>query len=72
MSVEENIFLAGVAEKAERFEDMVKFLALVLDVKGAEVNLDERCLLKVAFKNLIASKRAACSTIAAIEENPKY
>jgi len=42
MSVEENIFLAGVAEKAERFEDMVKFLALVLDVKGAEVNSDER------------------------------
>ena len=30
-SVEENIFLARVAEQAERFEDMVTYLAAVLD-----------------------------------------
>jgi 14-3-3 protein epsilon len=72
MSVEENIFLARVAEQAERFEDMVDFLALVLDTKGPEVSSDERNLLSVAFKNLISSKRAACRTIAAIEQNPKY
>ena len=71
-SVEENIFLARVAEQAERFEDMVDFLALVLDSKGADVTSDERNLLSVAFKNLISSKRAACRTIAAIEQNPKY
>jgi 14-3-3 protein epsilon len=72
MSVEENIFLARVAEQAERFEDMVEFLGLVLDTKGPEVSSDERNLLSVAFKNLISSKRAACRTIAAIEQNPKY
>jgi hypothetical protein len=72
MSVEENIFLARVAEQAERFDDMVDFLALVLDVKGPDVNSDDRNLLSVAFKNLITSKRAACRTIAAIEQNPKY
>ena len=72
MSVEENIFLARVAEQAERFEDMVDFLAKVLDSKGADVSSDERNLLSVAFKNLISSKRAACRTIAAIEQNPKY
>ena len=72
MSVEEHIFLARVAEQAERFEDMVDFLALVLDAKGADVTSDERNLLSVAFKNLISSKRAACRTIAAIEQNPKY
>ena len=71
-SVEENIFLARVAEQAERFEDMVTYLAAVLDTKGAEVTSDERNLLSVAFKNLISSKRAACRTIAAIEQNPKY
>merc|ERR1712086_1164913 len=71
-SVEEKIFLARVAEQAERFEDMVEFLAEVLEQKGADVTADERNLLSVAFKNLISSKRTACRTIAAIEQNPKY
>ena len=51
---------------------MVTYLAYVLDEKGADVSPDERNLLSVAFKNLISSKRAACRTIAAIEQNPKY
>merc|ERR1712183_129541 len=72
VTTEENIFLARVAEQAERFEDMVNYLAAVLDTKGGEVTADERNLLSVAFKNLISSKRAACRTIAAIEQNPKY
>ena len=72
MSVEEHIFLARVAEQAERFEDMVDYLEEVLTQKGGEVNADERNLLSVAFKNLISSKRAACRTISAIEQNPKY
>ncbi len=70
--VEENIFLARVAEQAERFEDMVNYLEKVLAAKGQDVTSDERNLLSVAFKNLISSKRAACRTIAAIEQNPKY
>lgn len=72
MSVEESIFLARVAEQAERFEDMVNFLKPVLDTKGGDVSSDERNLLSVAFKNLISSKRTAWRTIAAIEQNPKY
>ena len=71
-SDEQNIFLARVAEQAERFDDMVTFLEKVLDSKGASVSADERNLLSVAFKNLISSKRAACRTITAIEQNPKY
>ena len=70
--VEELIFLARVAEQAERFEDMVDFLEKVLKEKGGSVSSDERNLLSVAFKNLISSKRAACRTITAIEQNPKY
>ena len=71
-STDENIFLARVAEQAERFEDMVDFLGKVLDEKAGDVSADERNLLSVAFKNLISGKRAACRTIAAIEQNPKY
>ena len=68
----ENIFLARVAEQAERFDDMVEFLSKVLQETGSTVNSEERNLLSVAVKNLISGKRAACRTISAIEQNPKY
>ena len=41
---DENIFLARVAEQAERFEDMVDFLGKVLDAKAGDVSADERNL----------------------------
>ena len=72
VNVEEKIFLARVAEQAERYEDMVDFLKDVLSEKGGDVSADERNLLSVAFKNLISGKRSACRTITAIEQNPKY
>jgi hypothetical protein len=71
-TTEESIFLARVAEQAERFDDMVNFLKPVLDAKAGDVTSDERNLLSVAFKNLISSKRTAWRTISAIEQNPKY
>ena len=67
MSDDEHIFMARVAEQAERFEDMVDFLKPVLDSKGAALSSDERNLLSVAFKSLISSKRTAWRTITAIE-----
>lgn len=72
MSDEENVFMARVAEQAERFEDMVNFIKPVLDARGSALSSDERNLLSVAFKSLISSKRTAWRTISAIEQNPKY
>ena len=71
--MEEKIFLARVAEQAERFEDMVGFLKEAIDAKsGEDFTVDERNLLSVGFKNLIGSQRGAIRTIGAIEQNPKY
>ena len=71
--MEEKIFLARVAEQAERFEDMVKFLEDAIKAKNDEdFTVDERNLLSVGFKNLIGSQRGAIRTIGAIEQNPKY
>ena len=74
MSLEEKIFLARVAEQAERFEDMVDFLKQAIKAKtaGEDFTVDERNLLSVGFKNLIGSQRGAIRTIGAIEQNPKY
>jgi 14-3-3 protein epsilon len=71
--MEEKIFLARVAEQAERFEDMVDFLKEAIQAKNDEdFTVDERHLLSVGFKNLIGSQRGAIRTIGAIEQNPKY
>jgi 14-3-3 protein epsilon len=70
--VEEKIFMARVAEQAERFDDMVDFLRPLLKEKGGDFTVEERNLLSVGFKNLIGGKRTAIRTISAIEQNPKY
>ena len=70
--MEEKIFMARVAEQAERFDDMVDFLTQVIDAKDSDFSTEERNLLSVGFKNLIGVKRTAIRTIAAVEQNPKY
>ena len=71
--MEEKIFLARVAEQAEKFDDMVNFLYEAIDQKqGEDFTIDERNLLSVGFKNLIGANRGAIRTIGAIEQNPKY
>jgi len=72
MSLEENIFMARVAEQAERFDDMVDYLQKVVKTKNEDFTTEERNLLSVGFKNQIGSKRTAIRTISAIEQNPKY
>ena len=72
MSLEENIFMARVAEQAERFDDMVEYLVEVVKSKSDDFTTEERNLLSVGFKNQIGSKRTAIRTISAIEQNPKY
>jgi len=64
--------MARVAEQAERFDDMVGFLKLVVGNKAEDFTTEERNLLSVGFKNQIGSKRTAIRTISAIEQNPKY
>ena len=72
MSLEEHIFMARVAEQAERFDDMVSYLVKVIGSKNDDFTTEERNLLSVGFKNQIGSKRTAIRTISAIEQNPKY
>lgn len=72
MSVKEKIFMARVADQAERYEDMVGFLKEVILAKDDDLNTEERNLLSVGFKNLISSSRSAWRTVGAIEQNEKY
>ena len=70
--MDKKIFMARVADQAERYEDMVKYLKEIMDESSEDVSVDVRNLLSVGFKNLIGSRRAAWRTVSAIEQNKKY
>jgi len=58
--------LVRVAETAERYEDMCKFVKKLVEVKsskGQDLDVEERNLLSVAYKNVVGSKRASWRTL---------
>ena len=71
-SEEDLIFMARVAESAERFDDMINFLNPILKIKGGNLSEEERNLLSVAFRNFINPYRNSLRVIDAILGNSKY
>jgi len=60
------IYLAQGAQRAERFQDMVKIikeLVKLLAEGGKEMSQEERDLLSVAFKNVVGQLRGANRTV---------
>jgi 14-3-3 protein epsilon len=66
-SREDNVFLAKLAESAERYDDMVEAMKEVAKA-GQELSVEERNFLSVAYKNLIGVRRAAWRIISSIEQ----
>jgi len=64
---EENVYMAKLAEQAERYEEMVEFMKKVAAL-GVELTVEERNLLSVAFKNVIGARRASWRIISSIEQ----
>ncbi|KAL8225475.1 hypothetical protein R6Q57_018032 [Mikania cordata] len=67
---EQYVYLAKLAEQAERYEEMVKFMEkLVVGLTpSSELTVEERNLLSVAYKNVIGSLRAAWRIVSSIEQ----
>eukprot|EP00929_Paragymnodinium_shiwhaense_P009461 TRINITY_DN113640_c0_g1_i1.p1 TRINITY_DN113640_c0_g1~~TRINITY_DN113640_c0_g1_i1.p1 ORF type:complete len:260 (-),score=53.58 TRINITY_DN113640_c0_g1_i1:175-954(-) len=63
---DENVFMARLAEQAERFDDMVKFMTNVA-LMGSELTDDESNLLSVAYKNYVGARRQAFRAVTYIE-----
>jgi 14-3-3 protein epsilon len=59
------LFLARSAESAERYEDMTKFMnkLVLLTSSEADLNVEERNLLSVAYKNVVGARRASWRTL---------
>ena len=63
---EDNVYMAKLAEQAERYDEMVQSMKKVADL-NVELTVEERNLLSVAYKNVIGAKRASWRIISSIE-----
>merc|ERR1712190_640897 len=58
---------AKLAEQAERYEEMVQYMKTATTVAAADLTLEERNLLSVAYKNVVGARRASLRIIGSIE-----
>ncbi|KAF2294140.1 hypothetical protein GH714_007830 [Hevea brasiliensis] len=67
---EDNVYMAKLAEQAERYEEMVQFMEKVVFSipESDELTVEERNLLSVAYKNVIGARRASWRIISSIEQ----
>lgn len=65
-SVEELVFMAKLAEQAERYDEMVLCMRKVVK-RNSDLGTEERNLLSVAYKNVIGARRNAWRIIISIE-----
>ncbi|GAB2283238.1 14-3-3-like protein GF14 kappa, variant 2 [Dionaea muscipula] len=68
---EQYLYMAKLAEQAERYEEMVQFMEKLVvssTASGSEPTVEERNLLSVAYKNVIGSLRAAWRIVSSIEQ----
>lgn len=66
-SREENVYLAKLAEQAERYEEMVTYMKKVACL-DQELTVEERNLVSVAYKNVIGARRASWRIVSSIEQ----
>jgi 14-3-3 protein epsilon len=64
---EENVFMAKLAEQAERYDEMVDAMKSVAKM-DIELTVEERNLLSVAYKNVIGARRASWRIVSSIEQ----
>jgi len=63
------VYMAKLAEQGERFDEMVDYMKKVATFEGGmELNVEERNLLSVAYKNVIGSRRATWRVFSSIEQ----
>merc|ERR1711907_813161 len=68
---EQALYMAKLAEQAERYEDMVKYMKQIVElgIKAHELTVEERNLLSVGYKNMMSVRRTAWRTVQQICES---
>ncbi|KAL3682805.1 hypothetical protein R1sor_000827 [Riccia sorocarpa] len=64
-----SIFMAKVAEQAERYDDMAGYMEDVAKTSDVEeLTIEERNLLSVAFKSVVVAHRSAWRVVSSVEQ----
>ena len=66
-----DVYMAKLAEQAERYDEMVEYMKSVAEASSADLSLEERNLLSVAYKNVVGARRASLRIIGSIESKEK-
>ncbi|CDO71366.1 hypothetical protein BN946_scf184908.g124 [Trametes cinnabarina] len=64
----DRLYLAKVADQAERYRDVIAQLKDIIDTCGPQLTIDERNLLSIAYKNLTATLRSSWRTIDTLQK----
>ncbi|TPX55236.1 hypothetical protein PhCBS80983_g05503 [Powellomyces hirtus] len=72
---EDQVYMAKLAEQAERYDEMVSYMKASNQTPtnevaklGVELTVEERNLLSVAYKNVIGARRASWRIVSSIEQ----
>ena len=66
---DQSVYLAKLAEQAERYDEMVEEMSKVArQAQDHELTVEERNLLSVAYKNVIGARRASWRIVSSIEQ----
>jgi len=65
---EELVYMAKLAEQAERYDEMVETVKKIATTPSVELTVEERNLLSVAYKNVIGARRASLRILSSIEQ----
>jgi len=63
----DSIYMARLAEQAERYDEMADAMKKVAQL-NEELSVEERNLLSVAYKNVVGSRRASLRIVSSIEQ----
>jgi 14-3-3 protein epsilon len=71
MSTTNDVYMAKLAEQAERYDEMVQYMKDVAEQSAEDLSLEERNLLSVAYKNVVGARRASLRIIGSIQSKEK-
>eukprot|EP01071_Lankesteria_metandrocarpae_P006256 Lankesteria_metandrocarpae@DN4295_c0_g1_i1.p1 len=64
------VYKAKLAEQAERYDEMTEYMRSVAEM-GKDLNIEERNLLSVSFKNAVGSRRASWRIVSSVEQKQR-